>query len=140
MRPPFTYLAVLGLAAIAVPAGAQSTDSTIAERRRSAQVLDHTFTGPVGEPIRVFLAKDMNYRVETQGRGITLLLRPMEMSMPTPLLSKFTAGSSASNGEMYTVTPKADGVYQFISNGGDPTQPIRLRVYAAPVKSKSAKP
>jgi len=136
MRPLITYLSLLSLAVITIPATAQTRDSTPAARRQAALLLDHTFTAAIGEPIKVFLAKDMNYRVETQGTGIQLQLRPLELSLPTPLLSPLTGGTSAAGGSIYVVTPKADGVYEFISAGGDPQQPVRLRVYAAPSKGK----
>jgi hypothetical protein len=138
MRPLTRYLALATLGVIAVAAIAQAQDSTDADRRQAAIVLDHTFTGPVGEPIRVFLAKDVTYHAETSGNGIQLQLRPLLGSTPPPLLEPLLAGQSAGSESIYVVKPRADGVYEFVSAGGDATRPVNLRVYA--MKSKDKKP
>jgi hypothetical protein len=138
MRPIIRYLAWGTLATAAVAAVASAQDSTDADRRQAAIVLDHTFTGPVGEPIRVFLAKDVTYHAETSGNGIQLQLRPLLGSTPPPLLEPLLAGQSAGSESIYIVKPRADAVYEFVSAGGDATRPVNLRVYA--VKEKGKKP
>lgn len=138
MRPLIRYLALAGLGTIAVAAVARAQDSTDADRRQAAIVLDHTFTAPIGEPIRVFLAKDVTYHAETTGNGIQLQLRPLLGSTPMPLLEPLLAGQSAGGESIYIVKPRADAVYEFVSAGGDATRPVNLRVYA--MKPKDKKP
>jgi hypothetical protein len=138
MRPLTRYLALAAIGIIAVAAIAQAQDSTDADRRQAAIVLDHTFTAPIGEPIRVFLAKDVTYHAETSGNGIQLQLRGLLGSTPPPLLEPLLAGQSAGSESIYIVKPRADGVYEFVSAGGDATRPVNLRVYA--MKPKDKKP
>ena len=138
MRPIHRYAILAVIAMLAVAAVAHAQDSTDADRRQAALVLDHTFTAPIGEPIRVFLAKDMTYHAETTGNGIRLQLRPLLGSTPQPLLEPLLAGQSAGSESIYIVKPRADAVYEFVSAGGDATRPVNLRVYA--VKEKAKKP
>jgi hypothetical protein len=97
MRPLIRHLALAGFGTIAVAAVARAQDSTDAARRDAAIVLDHTFTAPVGEPIRVFLAKDVTYHAETTGNGIQLQLRPLLGSTPMPLLEPLLVVQSAAS-------------------------------------------
>ena len=121
-------------AAIAVPVRAHAQDSTDADRRQSALVLDHTFNAPIGEPVRVFLAKDMTYHAEVQGTGIQLQLKPLLGSTQLPLVEPLLAGESAGSEAIYVVKPRADAVYVFTTIGGDPMKPVNLRVYAMKTK------
>ncbi|MGH7524032.1 MAG: hypothetical protein ACREK8_06990 [Gemmatimonadales bacterium] len=125
-------VALLGAAATA-----RAQDSTDADRHQSALVLDHTFNAPVGEPVRVFLAKDVTYHAETQGTGIQLQLKPLLGSTPLPLLEPLLPGESAGGEAVYIVKPRADAVYVFTTIGGDPMKPVNLRVYA--MKAKESK-
>ena len=136
MRSSIRILMLGGLAVIATAAVARAQDSTDADRRQAALVLDHTFTAPVGEPIRVFLAKDVTYHAETRGSGIRLQLRPLLGSTPVPLLEPLLAGRSAGDESIYVVKPRADAIYEFVSAGGDPMQPVNLRVFAVPPKNR----
>ena len=135
MRPGTGYLILA--AVMAIPIRAQAQDSTDADRHQSALVLDHTFNAPVGEPVRVFLAKDVTYHAETQGTGIQLQLKPLLGSTPLPLIEPLLAGESAGSEAIYVVKPRADAVYVFTTIGGDPMQPVNLRVYA--MKGKESK-
>lgn len=135
MRPGTGYLILA--AVMAIPICAHAQDSTDADRRQSALVLDHTFNAPVGEPVRVFLAKDVTYHAETQGTGIQLQLKPLLGSTPLPLIEPLLAGESAGSEAIYVVKPRADAVYVFTTVGGDPMKPVNLRVYA--MKGKEQK-
>jgi hypothetical protein len=104
-------------------------------------VLDHTFTGAINEPIRVFLANDMTCRAETQGPGIELQLKPLLGSTQLPLVERLTAGLSAAGGTIDEIKPRADGVDVFTTIGGDSQQPVNLRVDAIQKSpANSAKP
>jgi hypothetical protein len=135
------YFTLAATATIVVAAIGQTSDSTDLQRRNAALVLDHNFTGSVNEPIRVFLAKDMTYHAETTGNGIQLQLKPLLGSTQLPLLQPLTSGLSAAGGSIYEIKPRADAVYVFTTIGGDPQQPVNLRVYAIqkPMKD-TAKP
>lgn len=122
------HLAAVAALAAAGPLAAQDTT---AARHDSAMVLDHTFTTPVGEPVRVFLAKDMPYRVVIEGTNIRLKLRPLSGAVAPPLIEPFLSGVSAAHETMWTVTPRADAVYEFTTSGGALGTAITLRVYAA---------
>jgi hypothetical protein len=136
MRPMLRYSSVAVLAAMAAPAVARAQDSTDADRRQAAIVLDHTFTAPVGEPVGVFLAKDATYHAEVQGNGIHLQLKPLLGSTPLPLIEPLLAGQSAGSESIYVVKPRADAVYVFTTVGGDATRPVNLRVTAMRPKEK----
>lgn len=138
MRPLLRYATLAFLASALAPVAARAQDSTDTDRRQAALVLDHTFTAPLGEPIRVFLAKDVTYHAETQGGGIRLQLRPLLGSTPVPLLEPLLAGRSAADESIYIVKPRADAVYEFVSAGGDATRPVNLRVFA--IRPKEHKP
>jgi hypothetical protein len=138
MRPMIAYLTIAATATIAVAALGQTSDSTDAQRRTAALVLDHNFTGAVNEPIRVFLAKDMTYHAETTGNGIQLQLKPLLGSTQLPLLQRVTSGMSAAGGTIYEIKPRADAVYVFTTVGGDPQQPVNLRVYAIQKPAKNS--
>lgn len=136
MRPVNGFLILTAAVALIAPGRAVAQDSTVMDRRQAAMVLDHTWDSPIGEPVRVFLAKGMKYRVTVQGSGIQLGLRPLMSSTPAPLIQPLLAGSSAGDEKLYTVTPRADAEYQFETTGGSPGVPVRLRVAALPTKSK----
>jgi hypothetical protein len=130
---------LVALAVAAVPVAAHAQDTVTASRAQAARVLDHTFNAAVGEPVRVFLAKDVKYRVEIDGTNIQLQIRPLNLSIQTPRVDALLAGASAAGMTMYTVTPHEDAEYEFISTGGDAMRPVNLHVTAMPAKGK-AKP
>jgi hypothetical protein len=137
MRPMIGYLTLAVLAAAAVPAVAPAQDSTIAQRRQAAMILDQTFDAPIGAQVRVFLAKGVTYRAEVQGSTIQLQLKPMLASTQQPLIQPLLSGNSAGDERLYTIKPRADAEYAFTPTGGESGRPVRLRVYAMPVKGKS---
>lgn len=126
----------LAIAAVPTVARAQDTNA-VAARAQGARVLDHTFNAAVGEPVRVFLAKDVKYRVEVDATNIQLQIRPINLSIQTPRVDPLLAGASATGMTMYTVTPHQDAEYEFISTGGDAMRPVNLHVTAMPPRDKS---
>lgn len=137
MHQRIGYISLVIIASAAAPAAAQTRDSTTAERREAALLLDHTFTSTIGEPVRIFLARNTTYRAEIQGTGIRLQLKTLEASTQAPLIQPFLAGNSAGGSSIYEIKPRADAVYVFTTLGGDAAQPVSLRVYT--VKQAPAK-
>lgn len=141
MRITSGWLVLLAAAALA-PVAARAQDSTDLDRHSAALLLDHTFNAPVGEPVRVFLAKGVTYRAELEGESIQLTLKPLLSSVQPPLIEPILGGESAAGESLYSITPRADAVYVFTTSGaptGDIAQPVRLRVRVAP-GSKPPKP
>ena len=136
MRPGTTYLTIASALAFAAPLAAQTSDSTDAQRREAAVVLDHTFTSSIGEPVRVYLAKGVVYHADVAAGGLQLQLKPMMASTQSPLIQPLLAGSSAGGSTTYIITPRADALYVFTTLGGDASRPVNLRVYATPAKPK----
>jgi hypothetical protein len=136
MRPLSGYITLAVVAVTAVPVAASAQDSTIAQRRQAAMVLDQTFDAPIGAPVRVFLAKGVTYRAEVQGNTLQLQLKPLLASTQQPLIQPLLSGNSAGNERLYTIKPRADAEYAFTPTGGESGRPVRLRVYAMPVKDK----
>ncbi len=134
MRSIMGYITLAGMVAITVPAVASAQDSTAVDRKAAAMVLDHTFNAPVGEPIRVFLAKGTVYRAEIEGTGIQLQLRPLMSSVQVPLIQPVLAGSSSSGSSLYSITPRADAEYEFKTIAGDAGRSVNLHVWALPPK------
>jgi hypothetical protein len=126
-------------AAVLTPVAARAQDSTDGQRHQAAMVLDHTFNAPVGEPVRVFMAKGVTYRAELEGTAIQLQLKPLLSSVQPPLIEPILGGESAAGESLYSITPRADAVYVFTTSGsptGDMTRPVRLRVRVAPGSKK----
>lgn len=141
MRPGMTYLTLTAAVAFAAPLAGQQADSTPAQRREAAIVLDHTFTSTIGEPIHVFLTKGVVYRAEIEGGGIQIQLKPLMASTQGPLIQPLLSGMGAAGSSTYVVTPRADAEYIFTTLGGDASRPVKVRVYAMPMKEKKpAKP
>ncbi|HEY3933966.1 MAG TPA: hypothetical protein VGL65_05045 [Gemmatimonadales bacterium] len=134
MRTTWGIFALLAAGTIA-PAGARAQDSNDVQRHSAALVLDHTFNAPVGEPVRVFLAKGVTYRAELEGESIQLALKPLLSSVQPPLIEPILGGESAAGESLYSITPRADALYVFTTSGtptGDLANPVRLRVRVAP--------
>lgn len=139
MSPKLGYFAVAAAIVTAVPAAVRAQDSTLAQRREAAMLLDYTFNAPMGEPVIVFLAKGMKYRAEVSGQGLQLQLRPVMSSVQSPQVQSVlgSRNSSASGESLYTILPRADAEYKFITVGGTPGRSVKLRVYATDtVKTK----
>lgn len=129
MRPMTGYISLAVLLAGSVPLAAHAQGMTPAQRD-SAMVLDHSFNAPVGEPVRVFLAKGVKYRAVVSGDGIQLVLRSVAGTVQQPLIEPFLAGQSAAHETTYNITPRADAEYEFVTNGGVAGTSVSLRVYA----------
>jgi len=132
---------MFGVAAIAAPVGLHAQDTThvqdsTAAMAQDARILDHTFNAALGEPVRVFLAKDVEYHVEISGSSIQLQLRPRDLTVQFPRVEPLLGGTSATGSSSYRVTPHADAEYEFVSVGGDPGKPISLHVTAQKAKVK----
>ncbi len=97
---------------------AQAAASDQAPTVGAGQSAEHTFTIPVGETVRAYLAKGTTYRAELDGQNVGLSIRPMESSMQRPLIEKTLAGTSASGTLEYTITTYATGEYEFFTTGG----------------------
>ena len=140
MRPLFGYV-TLAAAVVAAPAAAHAQDSTRAEKRAAAQVLDYTFNAPINEPVRLFLAKGTTYQAEVQGKGLRLQLRPLLASTQLPeLLPTMGSRVGSASGEMlYTITPRADAEYVITTVGGEAGSSVELRVYAMAPRSDNNK-
>jgi hypothetical protein len=131
------YIGLAVLLAWGAPLAAHAQGMTPAQRD-SAMVLDHSFNAPVGEPVRVFLAKGVKYRAVVSGDGIQLVLRSVAGSVQQPLIEPFMAGESAAHETVYNITPRADAEYEFVTNGGTAGTSVSLHVYA--VKTPKQKP
>jgi hypothetical protein len=92
------------------------------------EAVSHTYTVPSGEFIRVSLENGATYRFELDGTGFRLGITPMEPGTQPPLVEQLVPGVGASGTVIYTVKPRADGVYQIRSLAGDPTQPMTLHI------------
>jgi hypothetical protein len=129
------------VAAFSAPAMLHAQDTThvrdtTSSQVQDARVLNHTFNAAIGEPVRVFLAKDVEYDVEIDGTSIQLQLRPRDLTVQLPRIEPLLGGMSATGGTSYRVTPHADAEYEFVSSGGDPARPVTLRVRALKSKVK----
>jgi hypothetical protein len=82
------------------------------------EIGEHTFTIPVGETVRAYLTGGTTYRAELDGSGVGLSMRPLVASTQPALIEKTLAGTSASGTELYTITPRASGEYEFYTTGG----------------------
>ncbi len=101
------------------------------------QALVHTYTVPAGEFIRIPLKGNATYRVELSGTGFRLGIKPVEPGTQAPLIEELVPGVGASGSMIYSLKPRADGVYEIRSIAGDPTQPMTLRIERAPDEKKS---
>jgi hypothetical protein len=93
-----------------------------------APVVDHTYSIASGEFIRVFLEGGATYRAELDGTGITLLVRPIDSSVQSPLVEQLVPGTSAGGSSLYTIKPRSDAEYEIRSQGGDPARPVTLHL------------
>jgi hypothetical protein len=131
------FLAI-GLALVALQLGCSRSSSSDETQQPmpSGTVLDQTFSIPVGEFSRVFLAGGTTYRAELEGTGIRLQVRPIDPGMQAPRVNELLPGASAGGSTIYTVQPYADGEYEFRSIGGDPGKPVNVRLVAQPRKPR----
>ena len=94
--------------------------------------ITHTYTMSRGEFIRVPLEGGATYRVELDGTGMRIEVRPVESGMQAPLVEEMVPGVGASGSTLYTVRPSVDGVYEFRSIAGDPARPVKVTVTREP--------
>lgn len=92
------------------------------------QAVVHTYTVPAGEFIRIPLEGGATYRVELDGTGFRLLVKPVEPGTQVPLVEELVPGVGAAGTMIYSLKPRADGVYEIRSIAGDPTRPMTLRI------------
>ncbi|MEO8201089.1 MAG: hypothetical protein ABI679_11255 [Gemmatimonadota bacterium] len=116
---------------------AQGTEAGVTKNEPDSNrqdILDHSFTIPAGENIRVFLTGGSTYRAELTGSGIRLQLRPVDQSIQTPLVEELVPGTGAGGTSIFTIRPRQDGDYEIRTIGGDPGLPltVRLTKQAAP--------
>ena len=100
------------------------------------EIGEHTFTIPVGETVRAYLTKGTTYRAELDGAGVGLSMRSLEASMQPALIQKTLAGTSASGTQLYTITPRASGEYEFFTTGGA-LEPVTLHLSVVSRKGKN---
>jgi hypothetical protein len=93
-------------------------------------LLDKTFSIPSGEFARVWLAANVTYRADISGGGISLLVRPVESGVQDAEVRPVLSGSAASGSSLYDITPRADGMYEFRSAGGNSGASVRVRLVA----------
>ena len=93
--------------------------------------VNHTYTVPAGEFIRLPLEGGATYQAELNGTGFRLQVRPVDPGMQAPLVEELVPGVGASGTVIFTVKPRVDGIYEFRSIAGDPTRPMTLRLTLA---------
>ena len=124
-----TKLATLFLTlAVAACSKAGSAGGGTMPAPTEGQVLTHTFSSSRGEFVRVFLASGATYEAELDGGGIRLEVHPVDRSLQVPRVEERVPGSSAGGSSIFTVQPRADGGYEFRTQGGDPLRPLTLRL------------
>ena len=101
-------------------------------------VVDESFTIPYGQFVRAFLAGGSTYRVEISGRGLQLRIAPVESGVQQPLVQELLSGESAGGTVLYTVRPRADGLYEIRSVGGESGRAVTLKVTLQPREKKDS--
>lgn len=96
------------------------------------ETISHTYTVPSGEFVRIPLEGGATYRVELEGTGFRIGVRPVEAGTQDPLIEELVPGVGASGASVFTVKPRADGVYEFRSIAGDPARPMTMRLTREP--------
>ena len=133
MRTPvLAAIALTITTALAAPLAAQSETKQVPPK----PIVDEIFTIPSGEFARVMLAGGSAYRVEIGSEGLRLQVRPVQSGIQDPLVQQLLPGDSSSGTVLYTVTARADGMYEFRSAGGDAGRATRVRVTLVPEKVK----
>lgn len=137
MRTAFTRWALLlPLGAVLACSSSSSTPDQTGTGAGVApekdQTVTHTYTVPSGEFVRVPLEGGATYRAELDGTGFRLEVRPVESGTQAPLVEELVPGVGASGSTLYTVKPRADGVYEFRSLAGDAGRPTTLRITREP--------
>lgn len=101
-------------------------------------VVDESFTIPYGQFVRAFLAGGSTYRIEISGRGLQLRIAPVESGVQQPLVQELLSGQSAGGTVLYTVRPRADGVYEIRSVGGEAGRAVNVKVTLQPKEPKDS--
>ena len=104
----------------------------------SKPIVDESFTIPHGQFVRAFLAGGSSYRVEISGRGLQLRIAPVESGVQQPLVQELLSGESAGGTVLYTVRPRADGVYEIRSVGGESGRAVTVKVTLQPREKKDS--
>lgn len=129
MRPVLAALAIL-----TAPALLPAQDH--AGHTPQRPLVDETFTIPDGQFVRTYLAGGSTYRVEISGRGLQLRVGPVESGVQQPLVQELLSGVSAGGTMLYTVKPRADGMYEIRSVGGEPGRAVTVKVTLQPKEEK----
>lgn len=121
-----------------VPAllAAQSDTSGVAVDSQPAVVVQYTFTSPK-EFTRVMLQAGQQYAAEVSSAGARLEVRPLLSGVQQPRIQSALAGSSASKGSYWIITPFADAEYEIRCLGihqGHSTELTVTRRPPAPAK------
>jgi hypothetical protein len=130
--PALAAIALLIATTLTAPVAAQSEPKQAPPK----PVVDEVFSIPAGEFARVMLAGGSAYRVEIGSEGLRLQVRPLQSGVQDPLVQQLLPGESSSGTVLYTVTARADGMYEFRSAGGDAGRATRVRVTLVPEKVK----
>jgi hypothetical protein len=120
--------AVLAGCAVACKSGSSPSQPAAGPAPAAQEVLNHTFTLTANEALRIPLAGGATYRAELDGTSIQLELRPMEPGTQRPLVQELLPGIGASGVTVYSIKPRADGVYEFRTVGGDAGRPVTLHL------------
>jgi hypothetical protein len=99
-------------------------------------LVDETFTIPDGQFVRTYLAGGSTYRVEISGRGLQLRIGPVESGVQQPLVQELLSGVSAGGTSLFTVKPRADGMYEIRSVGGERGRAVTVKVTLQPKEEK----
>jgi hypothetical protein len=126
--PAITFGGVALVILLTPPAVATAQRDSVVHHAEGKALVVHTFTIPVNEFIRVRLDGGTTYRVELDGTGISLRVRPLMPGTQEPRVLPVLAGTGAAGTSLYDLHTYAPGVYQFRSVGGDPTRPVTIHV------------
>lgn len=99
-------------------------------------LVGHTFSLTAHERITVKLSKGESYRIELDGPGIRLELRPAQPGMQQPRIQKLLSGTGVAGTTLSLVRPLATGDYFLETAGGDPGRPVRVTLTLEPHKER----
>jgi hypothetical protein len=122
---------------LGVPMVAKAQDHA-GHQQPNKPVVDESFTIPYGQFVRAFLAGGSTYRVEISCRGLQLRIAPVESGVQQPLVQELLSGESAGGTVLYTVRPRADGLYEIRSVGGESGRAVTVKVTLQPKEKKDS--
>ena len=132
MTRRITTILLAALAVAGCASSGQSGNTGAVPAPTGTQVLTHTFSSARGEFVRVFLASGVTYEAELDGGGLRLEVHSIDRSLQQPRVEERIPGGSAGGSSVFTIMPRADGEYEFRTQGGDATRPLTLRLRALP--------